>query len=149
MDVRVLRYFLAVAREESFSRAAKSLYLSQPSISRQIQELEEELGAPLFVRGSRNVTLTREGMRLRRRAQEIVDLVDKTREEFADLEDEISGDVYIGGGETHLMREIARIAIAVREEYPGVRYHLHSGNADDVIERLDNCLLYTSDAADD
>ena len=141
MDVRVLRYFLAVAREESFSRAAKSLYLSQPSISRQIQELEEELGAPLFVRGSRNVTLTREGMRLRRRAQEIVDLVDKTREEFADLEDEISGDVYIGGGETHLMREIARIAIAVREEYPGVRYHLHSGNADDVIERLDKGLL--------
>ena len=141
MDVRVLRYFLAVAREESFSRAAKSLYLSQPSISRQIQELEEELGAPLFVRGSRNVTLTREGMRLRRRAQEIVDLVDKTREEFVDLEDEISGDVYIGGGETHLMREIARIAIAVREEYPGVRYHLHSGNADDVIERLDKGLL--------
>ena len=141
MDVRVLRYFLAVAQEESFSHAAEKLYLSQPTLSRQIRDMEQELGVALFIRTNRNVVLTREGLRLRKRAQEIVDLVDKTQEEFASLEEEISGDVYIGGGETHVMREIARAAIAVREEYPGVHYHLYSGNAEDVAERLDKGLL--------
>lgn len=141
MDIRVLRYFLTVAREESFSRAAQSLYLSQPTLSRQIRDMENELGVTLFLRTNRSVILTKEGMRLRKRAQEIVELMDKTQEEFASIEDEISGDVYIGGGETHLMREIAKIAIAVRQAYPGVRYHLYSGNADDVTERLDKGLL--------
>lgn len=141
MDVRVLRYFLTVAREASFSRAAESLYMSQPTLSRQIRDLEEELGAPLFVRTNRNVTLTREGMRLRRRAQEIVDLVDRTRAEFENPDEEIAGDVCIGSGETHAMRALARVAIDVRREHPGIRYNLYSGNADDVIERLDKGLL--------
>lgn len=141
MDIRVLRYFLTVAREESFSRAAEALYLSQPTLSRQIRDMEEELGATMFVRSNRSVTLTREGMRLRKRAQEIVDLMDKTRQEFSSLDDEISGEIYIGGGETQAMREIARIAIEVQAEHPGVRYHLYSGNADDVGERLDKGLL--------
>lgn len=141
MDIRVLRYFLTVAREESFSRAAEALFLSQPTLSRQIKDMEEELGVTLFIRTNRNVILTKEGMRLRKRAQEIVDLMDKTREEFSDLEEEISGDVYIGSGETHVMRQIARIAIAVQREHPGVHYHLYSGNADDVTERLDKGLL--------
>ena len=141
MDIRVLRYFLTVAREESFSRAAESLFLSQPTLSRQIKEMEEELGVALFIRTNRNVQLTKEGMRLRRRAQEIVDLMDKTREEFSSLEEEISGDVYIGGGETHVMRQIAQIAVDVQREQPGIHYHLYSGNADDVVERLDKGLL--------
>lgn len=141
MDIRVLRYFLTVAREESFSRAAETLFLSQPTLSRQIKDMEEELGVSLFLRTNRNVALTKEGMRLRKRAQEIVALVDKTREEFSDPVEEISGDVYIGGGETHVMRRIAQAAIAVREEHPGVHYHLYSGNADDVTERLDRGLL--------
>lgn len=113
MDIRVLRYFLTVAREESFSRAAEALYLSQPTLSRQIRDMEEELGATLFVRSNRSVTLTREGMRLRKRAQEIVDLMDKTRQEFSSLDDEISGEIYIGGGETQAM--------------PGDRAHRHRG----------------------
>lgn len=141
MDVRVLRYFLTVAREASFSRAADALYMSQPTLSRQIRDLEEELGTTLFVRTNRNVTLTRDGMRLRRRAQEIVELMDRTREEFENLDEDISGDVCIGSGETHAMRALARVAIDVRREYPGVRYHLFSGNADDVTERLDRGLL--------
>lgn len=141
MDVRVLRYFLTVAREASFSRAADALYMSQPTLSRQIRDLEEELGTTLFVRTNRNVTLTRDGMRLRRRAQEIVELMDRTREEFENLDEDISGDVCIGSGETHAMRALARVAIDVRQEHPGVRYHLFSGNADDVTERLDRGLL--------
>ena len=141
MDVRVLRYFLTVAREASFSRAADALYMSQPTLSRQIRDLEEELGTTLFVRTNRNVTLTRDGMRLRRRAQEIVELMDRTREEFENLDEDISGDVCIGSGETHAMRALARVATDVRREHPGVRYHLFSGNADDVTERLDRWLL--------
>lgn len=141
VDVRVLRYFLTVAREASFSRAADALYLSQPTLSRQIRDLEEELGATLFVRTNRSVTLTRDGMRLKRRAQEIVDLMERTREEFENPDDEIAGDVCIGSGETHIMRALARIAIAVRQEHPGIRYNLFSGNADDVIERLEKGLL--------
>ncbi len=141
MDVRVLRYFLTVAREESFSRAAETLYLSQSTLSRQIKDLEDELGTALFLRNSRSVALTREGMRLRKRAQEIVDLMDKTRDEFACAEEDVAGDICIGGGETHAMRCIAKVAVAVRREHPGIRYHLYSGNADDVLERLDKGLL--------
>lgn len=151
MDIRVLRYFLTVAREESFSHAAEKLFLSQPTLSRQIKDMEEELGVALFIRTNRNVILTKEGLRLRKRAQEIVELMDKTQEEFMNLEEEISGDVYIGGGETHLMREIAKIALSLQEEHPDIRYHLHSGNAEDVSERLDKGLLdfgIVSDPAD-
>ena len=93
MDIRVLRYFLTIAREESFSRAAQALYLSQPTLSRQIRDMEEELGVTLFVRTNRNLVLTKEGMRLRKRAQEIVDLMDKTQSEFQELDEEVAGDI--------------------------------------------------------
>ena len=141
MDIRVLRYFLTIAREESFSRAADALFLSQPTLSRQIRDMEEELGVTLFIRTNRNLVLTKEGMRLRKRAQEIVDLMDKTQNEFADLDEEVAGDVYIGTGETFGMREIAKIAIELQRQHPGIRYHLFSGIADEVRERLDKGLL--------
>ena len=141
MDIRVLRYFLAIAREESFSRAAEALFLSQPTLSRQIRDLEEELGVQLFTRTNRNVILTPEGQRMRKRAQEIVDLAEKTREEFSLPEGEIAGEIYIGCGETQIMREIARVMISLRQDHPGIRFSLFSGNADDVADRLDKGLL--------
>ena len=112
MEIRVLRYFLTVVREESISAAADYLHITQPTLSRQIKELEDELGVKLLNRGKKNrkITLTDEGMLLRKRAEEIVTLADKTRAEFDAAEEIISGDIYIGGGETEAMRLIARAA---------------------------------------
>ena len=143
MEIRVLRYFLAVAREESISGAAENLHITQPTLSRQLMELEEELGTKLFNRGKKNrkVTLTDEGMRLRRRAEEIVTLTDKTQAEFNSADETISGEIYIGGGETDAMRLIARTAKKLQSSHPHIKYHLFSGNADDVAERLDKGLL--------
>ena len=141
MELRVLRYFLAVAREESISGAAEALHVTQPTLSRQMMELEEELGKTLFLRGKRKISLTEEGMFLRKRAQEIVTLVEKTESEFSAAEETISGDVYIGGGETDAMRLIARAAHRLQSAYPHIAYHLFSGNADDVTERLDKGLV--------
>ncbi len=141
MELRVLRYFLAVAREESITGAAKMLNVTQPTLSKQLMDLEAELGKQLLIRGNRRITLTEEGVLLRKRAQEIVDLVTKTETEFANSEEVISGDIYIGGGETDAMRLIAKIIKALQEEYPHIQYHLYSGNADDVTERLDKGLL--------
>ena len=141
MELRVLRYFLAVAREESISGAAEALHVTQPTLSRQMMELEEELGKTLFLRGKRKISLTEEGMFLRKRAQEIVTLVVKTESEFSAAEETISGDVHIGGGETDAMRLIARAAHRLQPAYPHIAYHLFSGNADDVTERLDRGLV--------
>ena len=141
MELRVLRYFLAVAREESISGAAQFLHLTQPTLSRQLMELEEELGKQLFVRGNRRVTLTEDGVLFRKRADEILALVDKATMEMTADEENIAGDIYIGAGETDAMRLIAREAKKLRARYPQIRYHLHSGNAEDVSERLDKGLL--------
>lgn len=143
MDIRILRYFLAVVREESISAAAESLHLTQPTLSRQLMDLEEELGVKLLNRGKKNqrIALTEEGMLLRRRAEEIVALTDKTISELDASHDVVSGDVYIGGGETNAMRLIARVSKKLQSQYPLIRYHLYSGNADDVAERLDKGLL--------
>ena len=143
MELRVLRYFLAVAREESISRAAESLHLTQPTLSRQIMELEAELGIKLLNRGKKNrkVTLTDEGKLFRKRAEELVELADKMRSEFSVTEGPVSGDIYIGSGETEAMCLIATAATELQKEYPHIRYHLFSGNAADVTERLDNGLL--------
>ena len=137
MEIRTLRYFLAVAREGSITRAANFLHLTQPTLSRQMQDLEEELGRPLLIRKSHRVDLTPEGVLLRRRAEEIVAMVDKTEAEFTALEDTVSGDVYIGSGETRGLCPVAKVIRQMRAESPAVRYHLYSGNAQDVTDRLD------------
>lgn len=143
MELRVLRYFLMVAQEESISAAANRLHVTQPTLSRQLIELEEELGAKLLNRGGRKkkITLTEEGIFLRRRAEEIIELADRTEADFAAPGAIISGDVYIGAGETDAMRILARTAQALKKKYPNIRYHLYSGNADDVSQRLDQGLL--------
>lgn len=141
MELRVLRYFLAVAREETISGAAQAVHVTQPTLSRQMMDLEEELGKTLFLRGKRRISLTEEGMFLRKRAQEIVELVEKTQSEFSAAEKDISGEVWIGGGETDAMRLIARAARGLQAAYPHISYHLFSGNAEDVAERLDRGLV--------
>ena len=141
MELRVLRYFLTVAREGSITGAANFLNVTQPTLSRQLKELEQELGKKLFIRSSHSIILTDEGMLLRKRAEEIVDMVDKLETEFSSMEETISGDIYIGGGETDAMRQIARVGKDLQLRYPNIRYHLYSGNEDDVTERLDKGLL--------
>ena len=116
MEIRVLRYFLAVAKEQSISRAAQALHLSQPTLSRQLMDLETELGKQLMIRGTRRLTLTEEGVLLRKRAEEIIDLVDKTEAEIKAADDKISGDVLIGAGETDAMRLIAEVAKRLSDE---------------------------------
>ena len=141
MELRVLRYFLAVAQEESISGAAEYLHLTQPTLSRQLMDLEAELGKKLFIRGNRKVSLTEDGVLLRKRASEIVELVEKTESEFWGTEEAVAGDIYIGGGESDAMRLIARAARSLQCSYPGIHYHLFSGNANDVCERLDRGCL--------
>lgn len=141
MEIRVLRYFLAVAREGNITRAANFLHLTQPTLSRQIRDLEKEMGQKLLIRKSHRVALTPEGMLLRKRAEEIISMVDKTKTEFTSMGHTVSGDIYIGGGETQAIRQIATIIKDLRESYPGIHYHLYSGNAEDVTERLDKGLL--------
>lgn len=141
MELRVLQYFLAVAREQNISAAAQSLHLTQPTLSRQLRELEEELGKQLMVRGSRKITLTEEGMLLRKRAEEILELVDRTQQEVMCSDDTVSGDIYIGTGETDGVRQLIRTANQLQGSYPDIRFHIVSGDAVDVCERLDRGLL--------
>ncbi len=141
MELRVLRYFLAVAQEESISGAAEYLHLTQPTLSRQLMDLEEELGKKLFIRGSRKVRLTEDGLLLRKRAGEIMELVEKTESEFWGSKEAVAGDIYIGGGESDAMRLIARTASTLQRRHPNVHYHLFSGNAGDVCEKLDKGCL--------
>lgn len=143
MDIRVLRYFLAVAREENISNAAKILHVTQPTLSRQLMELESDLGVKLFLRssGNRTITLTEEGMLLRRRAEEILDLVEKTESELIVQNESIGGNIHIGSGETHVISLLSKEIKELREEYPNIHFHFFSGNADNVTERLDNGLI--------
>ena len=141
MELRVLQYFLAVAREQNISAAAQSLHLTQPTLSRQLRDLEEELGKQLMIRGNRKITLTEDGRLLRKRAEEILDLVGRTEKEIAQSDEPVSGDLYIGTGETDGVRQIARTAHRIQASYPGIRFHIVSGDAVDVCERLDKGLL--------
>ncbi len=137
MELRHLQYFLMIAREGTISGAAQVLHLSQPSLSRQMQDLERELGVKLFDRGSRHIELTDAGIRLRKRAEEIVDLVGRTEDEFRVSAGTLAGEVRIGGGETPAMELVADVVAELQEAYPLVRFNLFSGNAQTVGEMLD------------
>ena len=141
MEIRVLRYFLTIAREGSITSAAEQLHITQPTLSRQIKDLEDELGQKLFHRSSHSMKLTQEGFIFRQRAEEIVAMVDKTSAEFLSMDKPLAGDIYIGGGETLAVSLIADLIAELRSEYPDIRYHLYSGNETDVTERLDRGLL--------
>lgn len=141
MEIRVLRYFLEIAREGSMTRAAEYLHVSQPTLSKQMKDLEDELGKKLFRRGSSSVSLTNEGMLLRKRAEDILDMVDKTTEEFGALDSITGGEIHIGCAESHQIKYLARVIKKFKERYPLFRYHLTSGNTEQVAERLDKGLL--------
>ena len=141
MELRVLQYFLAVTREQSISGAAESLHLSQPTLSRQLKDLEDEFGKQLLIRGNRRITLTEEGMILRKRAEEIMELVQKAEHEIATSDDFIAGDITIGAGETDGIRFLARAAKTLQEQYPDIHLHIISGDGESVEENLDRGLI--------
>lgn len=141
MELRVLRYFLAVAREGSVTRAAQRLHVSQPTLSKQIKDLEGELGKKLLVRSSFSVHLTEEGLLLRRRAEEILSMVDKTEEEFKALGEISGGDIHIGAAESDSIKHLARRIKAVQTRYPRIRLHVYSGDRSDLAQRLEQGLL--------
>ena len=141
MEIRVLRYFLEIAREGNMSRAAERLHVTQPTLSKQMKDLEQELGKKLFRRGSFSVSLTDEGMLLRKRAEDILEMVDKTLDEFKALDPVLGGEVYIGCAESYQIKYLAQTIKAFKEKYPLFRYHLTSGNTEQVTERLDKGLI--------
>lgn len=141
MEFRELKYFLAVAREQSISKAAEVLYITQPNLSRQMQNLEKEIGQQLFFRGTKKITLTEAGRLLRKRAEEIIELYNQTETELAKPINDISGDIYIGGGESYVMGLIAKAAHLVQNDYPDVKFHLFSGDSGTISERLDKGLI--------
>lgn len=141
MEFRVLKYFLAVAREENMTRAAQQLHVTQPTLSKQLKQLEDEVGKKLFIRSNYSVHLTEEGVLLRKRAEDIVNMVDKTMEEFQSLDDITGGDIYIGAAESESFCYFAQIAKNLQEQYPNVQFHLYSGNTEVIAERLDKGLL--------
>lgn len=141
MELRVLQYFLAVTREQSISGAAEALHLSQPTLSRQLKEMEEELGKQLIIRGNRRITLTDEGIILRKRAEEIMELVRKTENEITLSNDYIAGDITVGAGETNGVRFLTKTARALQEDFPDVHFHIISGDSASVLENLDRGLI--------
>lgn len=141
MELRVLRYFLMIAREENITHAAQLMHVTQPTLSRQIQDLEAELGVKLFERSNHRIILTQDGLLLRRRAQEIVELADRTRQDLARGETELCGEVAIGSGETRSMSALAEMLSSFRQRYPRIRYRFYSGNADHIKERMENGTL--------
>lgn len=137
MEIRLLKYFLMTAREENITRAAQLLHVTQPTLSRQLMQLEEELGVQLFYRSNHSIILTEEGMLLKRRAQELVDLADKTVREFSRREEVLAGEIAVGAGELRSMSCLAGLLAGFREKHPQVRYEIYSGNADNIKERLE------------
>lgn len=141
MEIKALKYFLTMAREGNITKAANYLNLTQPNLSRQIIKLERDIGKKLFIRSRHNIELTPEGFLLKKRAEEIMDLIDKTRTDFKSNEKIIAGDIYIGGGETYAIELIAEIMKDIQEYYPNIIYHIQSGNFEDITEKLDKGLL--------
>lgn len=141
MEIRNLRYFLAVAREENMTRAAELLHVSQPTLSKTLRALEDELGKKLFTRKSFSIKLTDEGMLLRDRAEDLVAMADKIEQEFVSLDDITGGDLYLGLAESYQIRYLAREISRFKSAYPGLRYHITSGDTEQVTEKLDKGLL--------
>ena len=141
MELRTMRYFLAVAREENMTRAAEFLHVTQPTLSKQLKALEEELGKKLFSRHSFSIQLTEEGILLRKRAEDLVKMADKITEEFLALDDVLGGDVYLGLAESYQIRHLAAAIRAFRDTCPGLRYHITSGDTEQVTEKLDKGIL--------
>jgi len=141
MELRVLQYFLAAAREENITKAAALLHITQPTLSRQLMQMENELGVKLFRRGKHNILLTEEGMLLLRRAQEIVDLAEKTEKELKHEEEAVSGEISIGCGETQNMKPLSEMMASFQQKYPDVNFNIYTAIADDVKERLENGIL--------
>ncbi len=141
MEIRVLRYFLTVVREEGINRAAEVLHITQPTLSRQLAQLEDEVGVKLFHRGARKITLTNEGILLRRRAEEILALVDRTERELAEQDELVEGRIVIGGGELAAMQVLPEIIEDFHEKYPLVTFDIFTGNADMVKEQMEKGLI--------
>lgn len=141
IETRLLYYFLAIAREQSITKAAETLHVTQPTLSKQMMELEAQLGKQLLIRGKKKITLTEEGAFLRAQAQEMVNLMEKTESAFRADEEIIGGDIYIGCGETPAMEFITELFKEIQTDYPGIHFHIYSGDADAVLERLDKGLL--------
>ena len=141
MDIKSLTYFLTAAREGSITKAANSLNLTQPNLSRQISNLEKEIGKKLFIRSNYSIKLTSDGVLLKKRAEEIIDMIEKTRMEFKSSDDVIAGDIYIGCAETYYMKLIADVIKGLRQSYPNIIYHIHSGAYSEITEKLDKGLL--------
>lgn len=141
MDIRILKYFLAIAKEGSITKAANFLHITQPTLSRQIKELEAELGQQLLIRTNHNVTLTPEGIIFRKRAEEVIELIDKAKREINTDNNTIEGEIFIGSGETEILKHVACIIKEIRKKYPKIIFHMHSGNLEDVTEKLDRGLL--------
>lgn len=141
MEIRVLRYFLTVVREEGINRAAEVLHITQPTLSRQLSQLEEEVGVKLFHRGARKITLTNEGILLRRRAEEILSLVDRTERELVEQEELVDGRIVIGCGELAAVQVLPEIIETFHEKYPLVTYDIFTGNADLVKEQMEKGLI--------
>lgn len=141
MELRILNYFLAIAREENFTKAANMLHVTQPTLSRQIADLEQELGVKLFVRSNHNIILTEDGMILKRRAQEILMLADKTKRDFMQKEEVLSGTISIGSGEFRSTEYLAKIIAEFRQKYPSVKYEIYSGNANNIRDYIERGFL--------
>lgn len=141
MDIKNLKYFLAVARAENMSKAAKQLHVSQPTLSKTMRSLEVELGKKLFIRHSFSISLTDEGMLLRDRASDLVAMADKIEKEFTTLDDLAGGEIYLGLAESYQIRYLAREIYKLKEKYPNFTYHITSGDTEQVTEKLDKGLL--------
>ncbi len=141
MEIRVLRYFLTVVREESITKASEVLHITQPTLSRQLAQMEEEIGVKLFDRGARKITLTNEGILLRRRAEEILQLVDKTERELIEQDEQIEGKITIGCGEISSVQLLPELFKKFREKYPHVTFDLYTATADLVKEQMDKGLI--------
>lgn len=141
MELRVLNYFLAIAREENFTKAAHQLHITQPTLSRQIAQLEEELGVELFKRSNHNIVLTEDGIILKRRAQELLTLADKTKQDFLYKEENLEGVISIGSGEFQSTRYLTECIAAFSEKHPLVRYEFYSGNTRNICDNIERGLL--------